>query len=366
MKLGIFGAGQLARMLALSAHPLGINIYCVGNDGDCAGDVATIVSVDMTDPTAIQNFIDSVDTVTFETENLNLSTLHALCAENPDCAKKLHPPLPCLSIGQDRLNEKQFFANNGIPTAPYYAINSLADLTTALADLKTSAILKTCQGGYDGKGQYMIKSPEQAQTAWDELGDKTPLILEGFVDFAFEVSIIAVRGKNGDKCYYPLTQNKHTDGILRRSTVPSQATNLQQTAEKMVADVMDSLDYVGVLAIEFFVTTDQTGTPTTLIANEMAPRVHNSGHWTMDGATTGQFENHIRAVLNLPLGSTEYTPTIMLNCIGKMPKIKDLLTPKKAKPHTYKKQPREGRKVGHINITGDDRETQADKLEQLL
>lgn len=367
MKLGILGAGQLARMLALSAHPLGIDVICAGNQGDCAGDVAKIVPVDMTDPTAIQSFIDSVDAVTFETENLSLNAITPLI-NTQGIGQKFNPPVACVSIGQDRLNEKEFFNRNGIPTAPYHAITSVCELYDCLESMGTPALLKTCQGGYDGKGQYLIKTQSDADTAWAELHNKGTLILEGFVDFDFEVSIIAVRGKDGEKRYYPLTENKHTDGILRRSTVPSRADHLQDMAETMIATIMDSLNYVGVLAIEFFVTSTATGIPNILIANEMAPRVHNSGHWTMDGAMTGQFENHVRAVMGLPLGDTPYTPTIMLNCIGTMPNTGDILAHSTAKIHDYTKSPRTGRKLGHINLVGDpsDTTTQAQAIEKLL
>lgn len=364
MKLGILGAGQLARMLALSAHPLGIDVVCAGNEEDCAADVAKIVSVNMTDSKAVQAFVDSVDVVTFETENISLNTILSL----GDTNKKFNPPVACISIGQDRLNEKEFFNKNGIATAPYHKITSVCELYDCLECMGTPALLKTCQGGYDGKGQFLIKTQDDADTAWAELGDKGVLILESFVDFDFEVSIVAVRGKDGEKRYYPLTENKHMDGILRRSVVPSRAAHLQGIAESISAKIMDSIDYVGVLAIEFFVTSTDSGTPDTLIANEMAPRVHNSGHWTMDGAVTGQFENHVRAVMGLPLGDTDFVPTIMLNCIGTIPDAGQVLDHNTTKFHNYNKSPRPGRKLGHINLVGDPKKTakQTQSIEKIL
>ena len=189
--LGIFGAGQLARMMALAVRPLGINVICAGNDGDCAGDVATIVSVDMTSPASVQNFLDMVDCATFETENIDTSCLQAMA--------DVYPPVDVLAIGQDRIQEKQYFRDNGMQTAPYEHIETLQDLKDAVQSIGCPSILKTCRGGYDGKGQYVLKSSDDITSAWENLGENAPLILEGFVDFDYEVSLLGVRGRDGEK-----------------------------------------------------------------------------------------------------------------------------------------------------------------------
>ena len=342
--LGIFGSGQLARMMALAVRPLGIAVICAGNKGDCAGDVATIVDVDMTNPKSVADFLSGVDCSTFETENIDVTHLGG--------ADNIYPPAPVLTIGQNRLQEKKYFNDHGMQTAPYQAVHSLDDLENAVDAIGVPAILKTCSGGYDGKGQYLLKTTDDIPTAWDELRGAGDLILEGFVDFDYEVSMIAVRGRDGEKLFYPLTENVHVNGILHTSTVPSQAENLQGDIEKRMGDLMDDLNYVGVMAIEFFVKTHSHGVAETYIANEMAPRVHNSGHWSMDGATTGQFENHVRAVMGLPLGDVNYAPSVMVNCIGTMPDVETALQQTGIKYHSYQKEPRTGRKVGHMNIVG--------------
>ena len=347
--LGIFGSGQLARMMALAVRPLGIDVICAGNQGDCAGDVATIVDVDMTDPQSVDDFLRRVDAATFETENIDVTHLGG--------GKNIYPPADVLCIGQNRLSEKKYFNDHGMQTAPYQAVGTLDDLQNAVATIGLPAILKTCSGGYDGKGQYVLKSPDDISPAWQELGGhqldgQGDLILEGFVDFDYEVSLVGVRGRDGEKLFYPLTENVHVDGILHTSTVPSNAENLQGDIEHHMGNLMDDLNYVGVMAIEFFVKTDNDGVAQTYIANEMAPRVHNSGHWSMDGAITGQFENHVRAVMGLPLGDVSYHPSVMVNCIGTMPDVATALQQAGIKYHSYQKQNRLGRKVGHINMVG--------------
>ena len=343
-KLGVFGSGQLARMMALAVRPLGIDVICAGNQGDCAGDVATIVDVDMTNPQSVNDFLQSVDCATFETENIDVTHLGG--------ANNIYPPADVLTIGQNRLSEKKYFNDHGMATAPYQAVGSQDDLQQAVNTIGLPAILKTCSGGYDGKGQYVLKSNDDISPAWNELGSHGDLILEGFVDFDYEVSLVAVRGRGGEKLFYPLTENVHVDGILHTSTVPSRAENLQADIEKHMGNLMNDLNYVGVMAIEFFVKTDDHGVAQTYIANEMAPRVHNSGHWSMDGAITGQFENHVRAVMGLPLGAVDYTPSVMVNCIGQMPHVATALQQSGIKYHSYQKQSRLGRKVGHMNMVG--------------
>ncbi len=354
--LGVFGAGQLARMIALAARPLGIDVICVGDRStDCAAGVASVVPVDLASEQSVGNFLGEVDCVTFETENFNVTPL--LHKQN------IYPRGDILSIAQDRFQEKQYFTDHQIQTAPYKAVDAWEDLQSAVEEIGTPSILKTRRGGYDGKGQFILNTPHDITSAWQSLEGHSG-ILEGFVDFAYEVSLVGVRGVKGEKCFYPLTQNKHIKGVLHTSTVPSQADNLQGLAEKYMSTLMDHMEYVGVLTIEFFVMTNETGGAETLIANEMAPRVHNSGHWTLDGAATSQFENHVRAVMGLPLGSVTYENSIMVNCLGFMPNMTDVLRLGGVKYHDYEKSPRKNRKVGHINIVGA--ENIADSLDDVL
>ncbi len=355
-KVGIFGSGQLARMMALAVRPFGIEVICAGNKNDCASDVATVVEVDMSCEKSINNFLDKVDYATFETENIE--TEHLLNKEN------IYPPVSVLHIGQNRLNEKKYFNGNNMVTAPYKAVNSLQDLQNAVSEIGIPCILKTCCGGYDGKGQFALKDSSYIEDAWNELGDQGQLILEGFVDFDYEVSLIGVRARDGQKLFYPLTENVHIDGILHTSTVPSKAQNLQIQTEEYMGNFLDKLNYVGVMTIEFFVKTSKNGIAERIIANEMAPRVHNSGHWTIDGATSSQFENHIRAVAGLPLGDVSYNKSVMVNCIGSMPDLQKTLKLPNIKYHSYQKEPRSKRKVGHINLVGE--QTISQNLDKIL
>jgi len=344
-KVGIFGSGQLARMMALAVRPFGIDVICSGKKDDCASDVATVIEVDMSCEKSVKHFLDKVDCATFETENIDTTNL--LNKES------IYPPVSVLHIGQNRLNEKKNFNDNNMLTAPYKEVNSLQDLQNAVSEIGVPSILKTCCGGYDGKGQFVLKDLSDIENSWNELGNQGQLILEGFIDFDYEVSLIGVRARNGQKLFYPLTENVHIDGILHTSTVPSKAQNLQIQTEKYMGDFLDKLNYVGVMVIEFFVQTNKDGVAEKLIANEMAPRVHNSGHWTIDGATSSQFENHIRAVAGLPLGDVSYDKSVMVNCIGSMPDLQKTLKLSTVKYHSYEKEPRSKRKVGHINLVGE-------------
>jgi 5-(carboxyamino)imidazole ribonucleotide synthase len=267
-------------------------------------------------------------------------------------------------VAQDRLIEKNFFRSHGIPTPPFAPVDSRAQLEQAVEQTGLPAILKTRRFGYDGKGQYLLREQAEIDAAWDALGGGgLPLILEGFVPFLRELSILAVRGRSGETAFYPLVENHHHEGILRlsRGPAPRLSDELQAKAESYATLVLDALGYVGVLAIELFEAEGE------LIANEMAPRVHNSGHWTIEGAETSQFENHLRAVLGLPLGST--TPVgyaAMLNIIGKLPPSREaVLAIPGAHLHLYSKSERPGRKLGHITLRADDAATLEERIAQV-
>ncbi len=343
--IGIFGGGQLGLMLGNAARPLGITTVFLEDIPNCpatlTGQVFTNVEFD--------EFDNACDTFTLEFENTPLSS-----AKKIEQKHTLFPPSKALFIAQDRLKEKELFNQLDITTVPFVAVNSLDELNDACKKLGLPLVLKTTRGGYDGKGQFVIKTASDITAAWAELGDATqiaPLIAEGFIDFTREVSIIAVRGKDGDIRYYPLVENTHHQGILAKTVAPApNSESLTKQAQNSIKKLLEHLDYVGVMTLELFVT--DSG----LIANEIAPRVHNSGHWSIEGAICSQFENHMRAVAGLPLGSTDIIqPSVMLNIIGQFPNPNDLLTMHGVHFHHYHKDERNGRKIGHITImTGDD------------
>jgi 5-(carboxyamino)imidazole ribonucleotide synthase len=334
-QVGILGAGQLALMLAQAAEPLGVQVLCAGQPGDCAEQVARVIPVDLDDAAAVAVFAAQVDLVTIESENIDAAVLHGL---------NLYPNARAVGIAQDRLPEKRFFQSCGIGVAPFAPVDSLQDLERAIESTGLPAILKTRRMGYDGKGQVRLYRPEDTAAAWAEIGG-VPCILEGMLRFDAEVSLIAARSRGGQIAFYPLVENHHRDGILRTSIAPyAHAEGLQQQAEAHMTKVLEKLDYAGVLAIEFFVQGD------TLRANEMAPRVHNSGHWTIEGSKASQFENHLRAILGMELGSTESSPTVMLNCIGTMPPVEETVRFPMLFRHDYGKEARPGRKVGHLTF----------------
>ena len=334
-KVGVLGAGQLALMLAEAAKPLGLSLLCAGRPGDCAGQLAPIVDVDLEDPAAVLAFHDSVDVLTLESENVDASVLEDL--------PKLAPNARSVRLAQDRLYEKDFLRSQGIATAPYAVVSTLRDLHAALEWIGAPSILKTRRLGYDGRGQVRIMHIDEASSAWAHTGG-APCILEGMVNFDFEVSLIAARSTTGELAFYPLIHNEHSEGILRVSTAPYINAPLQALAEQHLTRLLTALDYVGILTVEFF------ATGTELIANEMAPRVHNSGHWTIEGADTSQFSQHLRAITGMPLGPTTSRPTVMLNCIGSMPSEAETSQSPSLRRHDYGKTPRTGRKVGHLTF----------------
>ena len=363
--VGILGGGQLGRMMALAGYPLGLRFRVLDTyDAAPAGEMAElVVGASFDERAALARFADGLTAATYEFENVPVDAARFLAERVP-----VYPPPAALEASQDRLTEKTFFQSLGIPTPGFQAVDSRETLDAALHALGTPAVLKTRRLGYDGKGQRVIRQPSEAEAAWDALqggpagagGKPAPLILEAFVPFDREVSLIGARGRDGGAAFYPLIENYHHDGILRRSIAPAPATSsltqspaaLQAQAEAYGRRALEALDYVGVLAIELFQVGDG------LLANEMAPRVHNSGHWTIEGAETSQFENHLRAVLGLPLGATAPRGhAVMLNLIGGIPERAAMLALPNAHVHLYGKAPRPGRKVGHVTLRGDDRDT---------
>jgi 5-(carboxyamino)imidazole ribonucleotide synthase len=340
MKIGIIGAGQLGRMLALAGYPLALQFRFLDSSPDSPGaQVAPIITGAFDDPDSLRRLAAEVDLVTYEFENVPVSALEAVATSRP-----CHPPPDALRVSQDRLLEKEMFRRLGIPTPPFRAVDSLADLRTAVAAIGLPSVLKTRRLGYDGRGQRCVRKTRDVEAAWDALGG-VPLILEAFVDFDREVSIVGARSTRGETRAYPIVDNTHRDGILRVTIAPVRSSRLQQMAERYLARVLDHFGYAGVLTIEFFVQRGQ------LVANEMAPRVHNSGHWTIEGAATSQFENHLRAILGLPLGDTRAVGhSAMVNFIGKMPDRARVLALPGAHHHDYGKTPRPGRKLGHCTL----------------
>lgn len=340
MKIGIIGAGQLGRMLALAGYPLAQQFLFLDASADSPGaQVAPIVTGAFDDPRSLERLAAEVDLVTYEFENVPVAALEKVAATRP-----VWPPVEALRVSQDRLLEKQLFTRLKIPTPPFRAVDSLAELRVAVRQLGLPCVLKTRRLGYDGKGQRYLRKPADLEPAWNALGN-VPLILEGFVDFEREVSIIGVRSTSGELRAYPIVANTHRDGILRVTLAPHRNPLLQKSAEIHLRRVLRHFDYAGVLTLEFFVRKGK------LVANEMAPRVHNSGHWTIEGAATSQFENHLRAILGLPLGDTSpLGHSAMLNFIGRLPDRDAILALPGVHWHDYGKEPRPGRKIGHCTV----------------
>lgn len=349
MKIAVVGGGQLGRMLGLAGVSMGVEFRFLDPvDGAPASAVGELHVGALNDRNAITKLCDGCDVVTYEWEGVPADALAAV-AETHTIA----PPLRALAVSQDRVAEKSLCHELGIRTAPFLAVSSEAELGAAAEQIGLPAILKTRRGGYDGKGQYRIDSIKDLAPAWAELGPATALILEGHVAFDRELSVLACRGRDGSTVVWPVAQNRHEHGILRESRVPAVDDATQARAALIAEQILDALDYVGVLCAELF---DADGE---LLVNELAPRVHNSGHWTIEGATTSQFENHVRAVLGLPLGDPGLIggPSAMLNCIGRLPDPAGILAIPGAHFHDYGKSPRTGRKVGHVTLVAPDEET---------
>lgn len=355
--VGILGGGQLARMLALSGAPLGLRLLVMDAAADaCAGQCAPMVVGDYCDEATLAEFASKIDVATFDFENVPAGSAQWLSDRVP-----VFPSPRALAVAQDRLAEKTLFRELGIPVPPFVAIATRAELDAAIAAIGTPCILKTRRLGYDGKGQFRLKSAADADAAWDALGAQAAtvgLILEGFVAFERELSVIAVRGRDGEFRSWPLTENWHVDGVLSASLAPARVSEpLAVTATAHAKALAESLDYVGVFALELFCRDGG------LLANELAPRVHNSGHWTIEGSETSQFQNHLRAVLGLPLGATHLRGhACMLNWIGELPDCNAVLREAGGHWHDYGKSPRAGRKVGHATLRVDSVGELADAL----
>lgn len=359
MNIGILGGGQLGRMMALAGYPLGYRFRCFDSSPEAvAGHVMPLTVGSFQDLDALASFAQGLDLLTYEFENVPLWAAEFLAMQVP-----MHPSPMALAMSQDRVEEKTFFQSMSIPTAPFAAINHREEYDAAIKQIGIPAVLKTCRLGYDGKGQFVIRTQADVEAAWTKL-QGVSLILEGFIDFDREVSILAIRSTEGETRFYPLVQNFHHEGILQKSLAPAPNLTpaLQELAEDYARATLEALEYSGVLAIEFFQKGDQ------LIVNEMAPRVHNSGHWTIEGAATSQFENHIRAITGLPLGSPHVAkPVGMLNLLGTIPDRAKVLTTTdtaiQTHLHIYGKKALPGRKLGHITVIAN---TEYERDEALL
>lgn len=351
--IGVIGAGQLGRMLALAGTRLGARFaFYEDIPASSAHTLGPCFSQQQ-----LADFIAAVDVVTFESENTPTRLVEEIAAHKP-----VLPTAKALYTAQHRGREKTLFQQLGIATAPFAIVNTLEALQAAVNDIGLPAVLKTTTEGYDGKGQAVLRTADDILPAWQRIGQRE-LILEGFVTFTRELSIIAARNQTGEVVFYPLVENTHVDGILRltQAPAPNLTPALQTQAQDTIARVLQALDYVGVMALELF------DTPNGLVANEMAPRVHNSGHWSQDGAWTDQFENHCRALLNLPLGDAGMRAphAAMINLIGELGDWQQALAIPHASVHLYDKAPRPGRKLGHINLTADSPEQLQERIKQL-
>ena len=351
-KVGIVGGGQLGRMLALAGYQLGIDCRLLEREPDSpGGQVAKLVAGALDDPEALARLADGVDVVTIEIENVAVAPLEALAARVP-----VYPPPAAIAAAQDRLREKQLFGALGIPSAAFAVVETADDLERAVRDVGVPLVLKLRRMGYDGRGQRVVRRAADAAAAWAELGEG-PAIAERWNEFEREVSLIAARGAAGELAYYPLAENTHRDGILQTTIAPYEDATLQRRAESWLAAILERFDYRGVLTVEFF------ATGAGLVANEIAPRVHNSGHWTIEGAETSQFENHLRAIVGWPLGDPRPRGyAAMVNLLGRVPSAAAVLAVPGAHLHDYGKPPRPARKVGHCTIVDRDRERLRERL----
>ncbi len=354
MIVGILGGGQLGRMLALAGVPLGMRVRVLDPAADaCAAAVAEHVHAPYDDARGLTALAEGAGVVTYEFENVPASAIEALGDSVP-----VRPGLRSLTVLQDRLTEKSLFRDLGIPTPDFEPVSSLGELRAAVERLGTPCVVKTRRFGYDGKGQAVIRGTGDTDTAWAAVGG-TDLIVERFIDFEREVAIIGVRGTDGQHVFYDIVESHHREGILRW-VVPLANEGLQRRAESLAARLLDNLDHVGALGLEFFQTAEG------LLANEAAPRVHNTGHWTIDGARTSQFENHMRAIAGLPLDDTAVTGHVgNVNFIGSVPDVADVLAIPGVHHHDYGKKPRAGRKVGHATVVAADVATRDETLARL-
>jgi 5-(carboxyamino)imidazole ribonucleotide synthase len=345
-------------MLALAGYQLGVEFrFFDPNAGAPVGQIGELIAADYGDRDALARFLVDIDVVTYEFESIPLSTIRFVAER-----VKVFPPVIALETAQDRLLEKNLFQELGIPTPAFAPVDSLGDLRGAAKRIGFPLVLKTRRMGYDGKGQVVIRDSASVENAWKQLGG-SPLLVERYVSFQYELSVIGVRDHSGEEVFYPPIENLHREGVLRRSIAPAPAVTpeIAALAIEYSRRLMDRLEYVGVLALELFSVEGD------LLANEMAPRVHNSGHWTIEGAETSQFENHLRAILSLPLGAT--TPrgrSVMLNILGHIPPLESVLAVEGAHLHLYGKAPTEKRKVGHVTLVAQSAATMEHRVGVLL
>ncbi|MGH9359687.1 MAG: 5-(carboxyamino)imidazole ribonucleotide synthase [Terriglobia bacterium] len=359
MRIGVLGGGQLGRMMALAGYPLGLRLRFFDRAANApAGQVAECFTGSFDDLDALARFANGLDLITYEFENVPAGTARYLAEQ----VRRFFPPPRALEIAQDRYIQKSFFRETGVPTAAFSPVSTRAELESAVEAIGLPAVLKTRRWGYDGKGQFVLRESADLDRAW-QIMDGSPAILESFVHFSREVSVIAARSVSGQGAFYPLTENHHREGILRLSLAPAPglSTELQQLAQSYAEKILTALDYAGALTLEMFEVDGK------LLANEMATRVHNSGHWTIEGAETSQFENHLRAITGLPLGSTEARGcSAMVNFIGSLPEAAPVLAIPGAHLHVYGKKARPGRKLGHATLCLPDPQELNERLEKLL
>lgn len=359
MRIGVLGGGQLGRMLALAGIPMGLRFGFLDPSPDaCAADCGRLVTGALDDPAALDRLREAGGLITYEWEGVPAGAVRHLEAGGAT----VRPGAASLEVAQDRLVEKTTFARLGIPTAAFHPVAGRPDLEAAAGELGLPMVVKTRRGGYDGKGQVVVGDRGDLDDAWARLGPAGPLIAEAFVPFDRELSVLAVRAADGALRCWPIPENRHAGGILRVSLAPAPdlPPALAAAAVAAVTTVAEALDHVGVLCLELFALGDG------ILANELAPRVHNSGHWTIEGAVTSQFANHLRAVCGWPLGDVAARGhAVMLNCIGSLPDPEAVLAVPGASLHRYGKQPRPGRKVGHVTVIADDPATLAARAEAL-
>lgn len=352
--VAVLGGGQLGRMLGIAGIPLGMEFrFLDPSPTASAGAVGELIAAPLDDPEALDAVAAGADVVTFEWEGVPIEA-----ARHVEAGHLLLPASTSLEVTQDRAFEKELCRRLGIDTARFAVVDDRAGLDAAVAEIGIPSVLKSRRGGYDGKGQAVLVSHDDVDRAWSEVGEVRS-ILEAVVPFTREVSVLAVRGRDGSTASWPLVENHHRGGILRASVAPAPGLTpaLQGHADSIATAILDALDYVGVLTVELFDVEGQ------LLVNEIAPRVHNSGHWTIEGSETSQFENHVRAILGWPLGSPDAVALcVMVNCIGALPTAEEVLTVPNAHFHDYGKEPRRGRKLGHVTVTA----TNPAELEGLL
>ena len=355
-RIGVLGGGQLGQMLGLAAIPLGLECVFYDPSPDAPARVAgRHVCAAWDDRDALARFAESVDVITFEFENVPTASLAFLAGVRP-----VRPGVRSLELTCDRIREKEFLRDAGVPVQPFAAVATAADLDLALATVGPHGVLKTRTLGYDGKGQRVVRAAAELAPAWAELGQR-PCIYEAFVPFDREISVVATRALDGTTAVYPIVENLHTQGILFRSIAPARVPeSLAAAATRHARSVLEGLGHVGTLALEMFVADHA------LVANEIAPRVHNSGHWTIQGARTSQFENHMRAVAGLPLGDPgAHAFSAMVNLIGGVPEAGEVLAIPGASAQFYGKAPRPGRKVAHMNVVAASREELLARLDPI-